>query len=387
MIGLILSSKKVGVGLQAIFGDISPTQLPVGGCILNDLQIGFLNQFCDSVKTLVIDDLTSCGDSTVVGSMSLLQLIKHCVKKYGREDDLLILYGDTLFEGLTIPTSNFLSSNLADDKYDWHYFDKSKYVFSGLMRINKGTNIDQEVKSLSCFIEHAVNHNFNLYSDLKWLDFGSYSSYFKNKKILFQIREHNQLETKGKFLVKRSSDIFQLFCQFSWLNDFGLADEINVPTVTDFKIKKNCASYLIKYHPLPTLSELFVHGNNNGLVVDKCLRLLRKQLDVWGENKRRTSLNFISTKLEERRKEIRDVYDRHGIDGCAFENDYRRVSVIASDWPLMEVVGHGDLCLSNIMYDVNSDEIFLIDPRGHFGEEYSRYVPEGYDILKLAHSL
>ena len=222
-----MSSKKVGVDLETIFGNITPSLLPVGDSILNDLQCNFLNRFCNRVHTLVNDEFSQCHNSILVKPTSLFRLIKFCVDEFGKNDDLLILHGDTLFEGSNIPKTNFLSSNKAEYNYDWHYFDELQNAFSGLIRINKGFKIDKSVNDLNSFIYYCRENNFKLYSGLKWLDFGTYSSYFKNKKILFQIREHNQLNIDGKFLIKSSNNIFQLFCQFTWLKEFNLSNKVN----------------------------------------------------------------------------------------------------------------------------------------------------------------
>ena len=47
---------------------------------------------------------------------------------------------------------------------------------------------------------------------------------------------------------------------------------------------------------------------------------------------------------------------------------------------------HGDFCLSNILYDLNSQIVRLIDPRGSFGK-VGIYGDSRYDIAKLRHSI
>lgn len=47
---------------------------------------------------------------------------------------------------------------------------------------------------------------------------------------------------------------------------------------------------------------------------------------------------------------------------------------------------HGDLCLSNILYDRRNGIVRLIDPRGRFGE-FDIYGDYRYDRCKLSHSL
>lgn len=47
---------------------------------------------------------------------------------------------------------------------------------------------------------------------------------------------------------------------------------------------------------------------------------------------------------------------------------------------------HGDLCLSNVLYDFRSRAFKLIDPRGSFGER-GIYGDPRYDVAKLYHSI
>jgi hypothetical protein len=47
---------------------------------------------------------------------------------------------------------------------------------------------------------------------------------------------------------------------------------------------------------------------------------------------------------------------------------------------------HGDLCFSNVLYDIRNRIIKLIDPRGKFGQ-FDIYGDHKYDIAKLCHSI
>ena len=48
---------------------------------------------------------------------------------------------------------------------------------------------------------------------------------------------------------------------------------------------------------------------------------------------------------------------------------------------------HGDLCFNNILYDLYSGTIRLIDARGSYGSKHTGiYGDQGYDIAKICHS-
>ena len=48
-----------------------------------------------------------------------------------------------------------------------------------------------------------------------------------------------------------------------------------------------------------------------------------------------------------------------------------------------KIFSHGDLCLSNILYDKNSQLVKLVDPKGG---DYA-FLPSIYDFAKLSHSI
>jgi hypothetical protein len=50
------------------------------------------------------------------------------------------------------------------------------------------------------------------------------------------------------------------------------------------------------------------------------------------------------------------------------------------------VFSHGDLCLSNILFDLKNDIFILIDPRGASSDD-EKYLSIYYDFAKLAHSI
>ncbi len=48
---------------------------------------------------------------------------------------------------------------------------------------------------------------------------------------------------------------------------------------------------------------------------------------------------------------------------------------------------HGDLVLSNILYQIDENRLFMVDPRGSFGKDYSNVGDNYYDRIKLIQCL
>lgn len=65
----------------------------------------------------------------------------------------------------------------------------------------------------------------------------------------------------------------------------------------------------------------------------------------------------------------------------------RMMQTAKKDFPLNRlVIGHGDLCFSNILYNKSAQLLRLIDPRGAENED-ELYTDPYYDLAKLSHSI
>lgn len=385
MRALILSSRVVGDELRALFGDIHPSNLPVGGTNLNQLQYEYLKEFCDEVYTLVSENTGSCKNEILVDRLSLVELLKYSLTLFPNEF-VLILFGDTLFQGEVPKNASFVTMNKVDYFYNWLRLEDD-CAFSGMLCVDSRKYHEYaEVESLEDFIFKTAKTKTDFIDSLNWLDFGSYASYFKNKRILFQIRAHNEMRINGGNLIKSSRDVFQLYSQFKWLKDFRNNDLVAVPSVSDFEVKRDYACYSIEYKSLPTLSEIFVFSKGNQLIVLKSFEIIGKILKDWRNETVKTNENFPLLKFQSRKADIENILKNHEVSNSETQRILKQVLRICKEWPLEMCFGHGDLCFSNILIDNRLEFIYLIDPRGYFGIERSNLVPVNYDAFKIAHS-
>lgn len=385
MLGLILSSRVVGDELRALFGDIHPSNLPVGGTNLNQLQYDYLKESCDEVYTLVSDKSGRCKNEIVVDRLSLVELLKYSLTLFP-DEFVLILFGDTLFQGEIPKNTSFVTMNKQDYYYNWLRL-KNGYVFSGMLCVDSRNYHEYvEVENLEDFILKTAKTKKDFITSLNWLDFGSYASYFKNKRILFQIRAHNEMRINGGNLIKSSTDVFQLFCQFKWLKNFRNDDFVAVPSVRDFEVKRDYACYSIEYQSLPTLSEIFVFSKGNQTIILKAFEIIGKILKDWKNEIVKTNENFPLLKFQSRKADIESILRKHKVPDAEAQSILKDVLRFSEGWPLELCFGHGDLCFSNILFDNRLEFIYLIDPRGYFGVEYSNLIPVNYDAFKIAHS-
>jgi thiamine kinase-like enzyme len=137
-------------------------------------------------------------------------------------------------------------------------------------------------------------------------------------------------------------------------------------------------------------------------ILDKAFRFIeqRSQKNVDLNTYKEVEENLYLHKLEERMDSLKTLsfYDKinHYISkGTAYEsiddivNDYKNLLKAITHVKIKNphlVVGHGDLCFSNMLYSQSVDMLRLIDPKGALTEEEIWTNPY-YDIAKLSHSI
>jgi hypothetical protein len=161
----------------------------------------------------------------------------------------------------------------------------------------------------------------------------------------------------------------------------------------------------MEYYGYPTLAEIFVFENVDPAIWEQVFVHLR-DIVVGGFMKRRRPL--ASGVLEEMylgktRRRLAGITEPPALrelvahEGPLVLNG-REVANLPTLWKSLEgeverladnvqgCVVHGDLCLSNILYDMRSRICKLIDPRGSFGPA-GIYGDPRYDVAKLYHSV
>ena len=159
-----------------------------------------------------------------------------------------------------------------------------------------------------------------------------------------------------------------------------------------------------EYYGYPTLAELFVYGE---LHTDTWVSILRHIFRIHDVFRRYPGFiepqhigALYSDKTWERLDQLKaqspywaELVERETItyNGKLLKNiPLLRDAVCDQIETLVKTaqvcIVHGDFCFSNILFDLNSQIIRLIDPRGSFGR-VGIYGDPRYDIAKLRHSI
>lgn len=174
----------------------------------------------------------------------------------------------------------------------------------------------------------------------------------------------------------------------------------------DYKEDENGAEYKMQRFHMVDLAVRYVHGSISPEEFEEILKQLftflasRKSKSVSKEEYEDKAKKLYVTKVSDRIAQLKGMsgYDRiAGLIESAtpykdideiFARYERLYNTIRKDgsFKYEEVVSHGDMCFSNILYSNADLFTVLIDPKGAMTED-ELYMDPYYDIAKLSHSI
>ncbi len=227
----------------------------------------------------------------------------------------------------------------------------------------------------------------------------------------FDARFFNALEGDSYTVTKKSAKIDKIKSEY---NFYGmLPDHMKKWFVMpyDYREDKNGASYTMERIHTTDIAIRFVHGAVGPREMEDILEKLfyflgsRQQKQVSGQESVAVSDRLYLEKVRERMEELEKYPQYRQFDEMiamgtsyggikeltdAYEELFIRKRDAAGRGKKTKkdvlVIGHGDLCFSNILYSQSAGLIKLIDPKGAMTEE-EMYTDPYYDIAKLSHSV
>jgi len=240
-----------------------------------------------------------------------------------------------------------------------------------------------------------------------WLDCGNPDRRDSSHRTLLQKREFNELAIDSVFgiVTKRSRHVEKFLDEINYLRLLPPELSILFPRVVACSTDYDNPWLSMEYYGYPTLAEVFIFENVDPSVWEQVFLHLR-QIITDGFMRKRAPLGKETLRamyLDKTRRRLESLCGpdellrlvRHAgpltINGRKMEN-------IPALWERLEAevdrlagnvqgcIVHGDLCLSNILYDLRSRVCKLLDPRGSFGVS-GLYGDPRYDVAKLYHSV
>lgn len=240
-----------------------------------------------------------------------------------------------------------------------------------------------------------------------WLDCGNPDRQASSHQALLQKRDFNELAIDPILgtITKRSRHNEKFIDEINFLRLLPNELAVLFPRVVDFSIDWNDPWVCMEYYGYPTLAEVFVFENVDPGIWEQIFTHLYEIITARFMRHRRPlpegALNEMY--LGKTRRRLEEMHAPAELlalvahEGAVTVNG-REMSNVASLWEDLEreiielgqnvegTIVHGDLCLSNILYDLRSRICKLIDPRGSFGATGIFGDPR-YDVAKLYHSV
>lgn len=241
--------------------------------------------------------------------------------------------------------------------------------------------------------------------------------YLKNEDYLIQIeslldialithsnipsRFFNTLKASDKKLYKTSMNKEKIFNEYKYLSNIPDDFKHYFAEASEYTEGIDSATYAVTKYNIPDASILYLNDGLSGNDLDAFLKsifhfIMTKQT-VQDKSKIDNHINaLLINKTQERLERLKlwNGYDNLNIfiseytlyDSLEDISDTLFKTIEKHKKDLMNyprVFSHGDLCLSNILYDKDNKLIKLIDPKG-FDDCYLSSI---YDISKLSHSV
>jgi dTDP-glucose pyrophosphorylase len=240
-----------------------------------------------------------------------------------------------------------------------------------------------------------------------WLDCGNPDRQASSHRTLLQKREFNDLSIDSVLgtVTKRSRHVEKFLDEINYLRLLPPELAVLFPRVIGYSTDWQDPWLTLEYYGYPTLAEVFVFENVDPGIWEQVFVHLREiLLQGFMQHRRPLAPGVLQEMyLGKTRKRLENMQAPDELlalvqhAGTVTVNG-REVANMPALWGRLEAeverlaetvqgtVVHGDLCLSNILYDMRSRICKLLDPRGSFGAA-GIYGDPRYDVAKLYHSI
>jgi hypothetical protein len=273
------------------------------------------------------------------------------------------------------------------------------------------------VSNIKLFIENLITEKNNIYRALKSYSFkkkivnvvltkcyllSNSSCYFHTRASFTTERAFNTLKIENTVLKKFSNDQKKIRTEAYWYKNMPIEISKYIPKFYGEGYENNKYYYSMEYLGIIPLNEIFVYGRNTVVFWERVFSKINIFLNEARKSKiieMKRGATKESLFIKKANKRLEEFVNQTGFDAeSPLEiNDVavpslKKIIEEASDQIIFlnEVPAfiHGDLCLSNILYDSRMRSVKLIDPRGN--DENGKMMLRGsqiYDIAKLGHSI
>jgi hypothetical protein len=252
-----------------------------------------------------------------------------------------------------------------------------------------------------------LSRRVDFIQDESWQDIGHVDTYFTARRDLISksARFFNQIKMDESSLrITKTGIADKIRLEKKWFDEIPSEIRGYSPNTYSSKVTHG---YEIEYETSIPANEMWISGNNDdsywhlfGQSLSQLMEVMHSINDSTTTVDEQTSFKkeMFSIKVNQRVEaflRINKVNDNflnnvklNGIQIPRLQfvlEEIEKVSEKVSGLGNWSII-HGDLCLSNMIYDRRKNQLKLIDPRGSFAKE-GIYGDPIYDLIKLSHSI
>lgn len=366
----------------------------------DDIRTYAQRRYPDKVKCVKQGSLNGPRDAIKVGMNSLQDPSKPVVVWLG---DAIILEDD-------MPLGeDFLLCKEVDNQSAWCMWDGNSYYNKPNTKIDNAValvglysfkNGNLAKNAFNTVEQYDISHALEVYGKYeriltnRWYDIGDLPTYYETcaKLLNLKSRAFNTMEYNTELgTVRKSPDyhneasVQTLRTEKKWYRMLSPEQSMFVPRIIESK-----HDLIMSYESGTLLSDLMLYENLSEsaweYIIDKVFRVKMKFFNDRCEDEQfirefdELSMDMWVTKSTNRLRQ----------SGAFKESDRSKLVKIAqtlyrNSRPINGM--HGDLHFGNILYNQQTDQIKLIDPRGAYGSYPGTCGDDLYDFAKLAHDL
>lgn len=239
-----------------------------------------------------------------------------------------------------------------------------------------------------------------------WKDYGHEDKYFEEKRrVASRAFNHIQIDTENNTVEKRSQHTKKFIDEIKWFLDMPKELSAYLPKVHDYSLDKEHPFVKMDFCDFLTLHEVFIHSNhsiNRWRDILTALKTLNKQLQSYQAPSNTSNQVYLRKMYVQKTLDRIETFKEQGLvdptspllingqqylsldDYCTRINELVEKEGLLKDRPFNII--HGDFCFANLLYDMEQNQVYMIDPRGSFGAN-GIYGDNLYEWAKLAHSI
>ncbi|MFD0892798.1 hypothetical protein KBB96_15350 [Luteolibacter ambystomatis] len=243
-----------------------------------------------------------------------------------------------------------------------------------------------------------------------WIDCGHETNYYRSRASLVNSRSFNRLrvDTRRGTITKSSSDKEKLSREAAYLETLPAGLRVLFPRLVSVSANAGeVESYEMEYYGYPNLAEYLLYWDLSKESWWRCFDSLHDTLDLFRAHPasigpaayRQFHWDKTVSRIGTYLRSLSDASLRDALENQNVTLNGRMLpplrTMLASAGEVIESayresafgIFHGDFCFNNILFDVASGVVRLIDPRGSFGASCPGIHGDWrYDLAKLSHS-